>query len=138
MCDKRAEDMDADELLEALVRCQRAKIEKILNEQKGSFKEKFEPEKKKAEDAFGSIVALLTDPAVQRHFMKAGIEFFAGLDELIRNIPVPENIKDAVNKARKAREEASEDAGAEEEEKEKAPPRKKPAKSKKMKKIDVE
>ena len=139
MCDKRIDDMDADELLEALVMSQRAKIEKILNEQKASFKEKFEPEKKKAEEAVGSILALFMDPNVQRHFMKAGIEFFAGIDELFRNIPTPDFVKDAMKNAQDAENERPEgNVKAENNAKADDAPKKKQTKSKKMKKIDVE
>jgi len=132
MCDIKTEDMNADELLEALVKVQRAKVEKILNDQKASIKEKIEPKKEKAEESFKSLLSLFFSPEVQGHFVKAGISFLSGIGEMIKNVPMSDEMKENVCKACTLKDKIVKDAAADIDSKQKT------NKDKKMKKIEVE
>jgi len=132
MCDTKTEDMNEDELLEALVKAQRSKIEKILNDQKASMKEKIEPKKEKAEETVKSVLSLFFNSEVQRHFVKAGIEFLSGVGEMIKNAPMSEDMRENVCKVCNMKDKIVKDATDEINSKQKA------NKDKKMKKIEVE
>ncbi|MCL2608134.1 MAG: hypothetical protein FWD92_06250 [Methanomassiliicoccaceae archaeon] len=129
MCDKRIEDMNTDELLELLVKAQRDKVEKMLNAQKESIKEKIEPKKEKAEEAIKSMLSLVFSPGVQGHFVKAGIEFLSGVEEIIKNAPMPDSVRENVCKACDLKDKVKDAVGDIGKQK---------TKDKKMKKIEVE
>jgi hypothetical protein len=101
MAKKGTDEKSNDEMLEELVRTQREKIEKILKEQKKgeTLRDKAEPKKKEAEEILKSVLTLFINPDVQGHFVKAGIEFLSGVEQLIRNAPLPEDMKKNVNTA---------------------------------------
>jgi len=87
-----------DHDLEDFVRKNKEKIEKILRESK-------EPEKQEQGafealgDAMKGIFSLLLDPKVQMHFIKAGKEFFTGIEEIVKNAPLPDEMRATVDKA---------------------------------------
>jgi hypothetical protein len=86
-------------------------------------------------DAFKEVVSLLLEPKVQIHFIRAGKELFSGIEEMIKSAPIPEEMKEMMDKAHKVKDKIVEDLAEEfdpEAKKEKKP------KGKKMKKIDVE
>ena len=129
---KKKTDLNNDEVLEELVRTQREKIERILREQKEDAGEEAEPKK---EDTLRSVLSVLLNPEVQSHFVKAGIEILSGIEQLIRNAPMSENMKQNVERACDFKDRIVNDIVKE------ADPDKKPEskkKDKKMKKIDVE
>jgi len=133
MCDKDGID------LEEIVRKNREKIEKILKDQKGSFKEKADSTKEKAEDALKGILSLFLDPEIQMHFIRAGMEFLHGIEEIVKNAPMSDNMKDTVEKACEMKDKIIDAVANEMDPKSK--PKDKPKdkdKDKKMKKIDVE
>jgi len=155
MSDKRIEDMSTDEILEFLVRTQREKIEGMLNAQKetmenvfsaqketmenmfsaqkGAFKEKMGPAKEKFDDTMKGFVSMIMNPEIQKHFVRSGIEFLSGIEEMIKNVPMPEFMKENVEKACDAKDEVVKDM-AKEFVKDDGPK----TTNKKMKKIDVE
>ncbi|MDR2866775.1 MAG: hypothetical protein LBV13_05190 [Methanomassiliicoccaceae archaeon] len=133
MCDRKIDDMSTDEILEFLVRTQRDKIEKILKAQKDSVKEKMGPQKEKIEDALKAGTSLFFNPEIQRHFVKAGMEFLAGMEELIRNIPMPDFMKETMHKASESKDIIVKDIANE-----KDAEKKQKTEDSKMKKIDVE
>jgi len=142
------EDID----LEEIVRNNKAKIEEILRNEgrkaEGEHGEAHEGEPKfhaggfnidlgpmeKVGDAVKEIFSLILDPKVQIHFIKAGKEFFNGIEAMIKNAPLPDEMKETVNKAYEVKDKIIEDLANEFN-----PDAKKgKAKDKKMKKIDVE
>ena len=124
MCEKEID-------IEEFVKQNKEKIEKILKEQKGSFKEKAEPQMKKAEDVVTGVISLFLDPEIQKHFVKAGMEMLAGVEELLKKAPMPDKVKETFEKASGAKETFVKDVMCE------VNPDCK-VKNKKMKKIDVE
>ena len=126
MCEK---EMDIEEF----VKKNKEKIEKILNEQKSSFKEKAEPQMKKAEDVVTGVLSLFLDPEIQKHFVKAGFEVLAGVEEFLKKAPMPDKMKETFDKASGAKETFVKDVMCEVN-----PDCKVKNKDKKMKKIDVE
>jgi len=124
MCDNNHTD------LEEIVRMNREKIEEILKAQK---KEKFEPKKEKAEEAMKGILSLFLDPKIQMHFVRAGMEFLYGIEEIVKGAPLPDEMKETVNKACEMKDNIVKGIVNE------MDPKAKPKdKEKKMKKIDVE
>lgn len=51
--------------------------------------------KEKTEDFMKTTYNMINDPTVQKHFMSMGIEFMAGLSELMQKAPAPDFVKDA-------------------------------------------
>jgi len=128
MCDN-----DRTEELEKIIKEQKEMIDKLINAQKASFKETFEPKKEKVDDAMKAMFSIITNKEIQRHFVKAGVEFLSGIEELIRAVPVPDNVKETMKKASEAKDDFVKDVVDElNSSKQKA------AGKKKMKKIDVE
>jgi len=141
------EDID----LEEIVRNNKERIEEILRD--GNFGKENEGEVHEGEpkfaaggikidlgpmekvgDAMKEIFSLLLDPKIQIHFVKAGREFLSGIEAMIKNAPLPDEVKDTVNKAYEVKDKIIEDLA-----KEFGPdPKKGKEKGKKMKKIDVE
>jgi len=103
MCDDKEID------IEEFVKKNREKIEEILKQREGSFRDRFEPKKEKAEDAMRSLLALLFNPDVQKHFIKAGVEVLSGIGEIIKNAPMPEEMKQNVDKAYNAKDKVVKD-----------------------------
>jgi hypothetical protein len=134
MCDKKIEDMSTDEILEYLVRTERDKVEKILKAQKEAVKEKMESQKDRAEDAFKSVAAMLFNPDIQKHFVKAGMEVLSGIEEAIKVMPMPDFVRDTMSKASDAKDTIMKDVVCDSNPQCKV----KVNKDKKMKKIDVE
>ena len=89
------DDMD----LEDFVKKNKDEIERILKEQDDTFKVKFDVKKDKAEDAVKTVLSLFLNSDVQKHFVKAGIEFLSGVEVLIRNAPLPDEMKENIDKA---------------------------------------
>jgi hypothetical protein len=119
--------------IEEFVKKNREKIESILKEQKGSFREKFEPQKEKVEDAMKGVLSLFLDPKIQIHFIRAGMEFLHGVEAIVKKAPLPDDIKETMDKASAMKDRIVEDIVNE------MDPKAKPKdKEKKMKKIDVE
>ena len=125
---KKADNMSTDEMLEELVKAHREKIEKILKEQDAAeFKEG-----PKAEDTLKSILSLFLDPEVRGHFVKAGIEILSGIEQLLKSAPMPDDMKQNVEKACDITDKVVNNIVKE------VCPDKKPKGKKTMKKIDVE
>jgi len=95
-----SDDMDIEEF----VKKNKEMIEAILKAQKEKFKEKAEPQKQKAEDAVKGMISLILDPEIQRHFVKAGMEVLSGIEEILKKAPMPDKMKETVEKACDARE----------------------------------
>ena len=140
MSDKKIDEMTMDEILEWIVRTQKDKIEGIINkqketfkEQKETFKEQMAPKKEKIDETMKGFMSMLLNPEIQKHFVRSGIEFLSGIEELIKNAPMPEFMKENVEKACDAKDEVVKDM-AKEFAKEDEPKKT----NKKMKKIDVE
>ena len=128
MCDN-----DRTEELEKIIKEQKEMIDKLINAQKSSFKEKIEPKKEKVDDAMKAMFSIFTNKEVQRHFVKAGVEFLSGIEALIKAVPVPDNVKETMKKASEAKDDFVKDVVDElNSSKQKA------AGKKKIKKIDVE
>ena len=119
--------------IEEFVKKNKEIIEKILKEQKGSFKEKVEPQVEKAENTVKEVLGLFFNPEIQKHFVKAGMEFLAGVEEFLKKAPMPDNMKETVEKACDAKDAFVKDIVCEMNDDCKAK-----TKDKKMKKIDVE
>jgi hypothetical protein len=83
--------------IEQFVKDNREKIEEIL------ARAEKDPGRK-VEDAMKKVFAALMSPEVQKHFLRAGLEAISGIEAIVRNIPVPDKMKDAADKAREARE----------------------------------
>jgi len=98
MCDN-----DRTEELEKIIREQKKMIDDLMNNQQTSFKVKVETEKKKADEALKSMVSIFTNKDIQRHFVRAGMEFLSGIEELIKTIPFPDNVKETMDKAYEAK-----------------------------------
>ena len=128
MCD------DAKDI-EKFVKENMEEIERILKAQKSSFKEKTEQKKEKAEEMMKSFASLFFSPDIQRHFVRAGIEFLSGVDELIRSAPMPGFVKETMEHAHETKETIKDEVKKDADAKNKAA---KPDKDKKIKKIDVE
>jgi len=126
MCDNNTEE------LERMIKEQREMIEKLIEAQKASFKEATEPKKEKAEDAMKTIMSIITNKEIQKHFVKAGMEFLSGIEELIKAIPFPDSVKEKMDRASEAKDEFVRDVVCE------LSPVCKQKTGKKMKKIDVE
>ncbi|MCL2317746.1 MAG: hypothetical protein FWC44_01625 [Methanomassiliicoccaceae archaeon] len=86
-------------------------LEKFLNEEKEYFKGMFEEEQSRAEEFFSEkkhkaketaedVFKALSDPDVQKHFMKMGIEFMMAMSALMKVMPFPDFMKDMANKAK--------------------------------------
>jgi len=87
-----------DHDLEDFVRKNREKIEKILKDcDKGPEKEEHGPFEVLG-DAMKGIFSLLLDPKVQMHFIKAGKELFTGFEEIVKNAPLPDEMRATVDK----------------------------------------
>jgi hypothetical protein len=134
MDDRKIEDMSTDEILKYLMKKEKKKVEEIFKDQNSAFKIKIEPEKEKAEDAFKSIVSIFFNPDIQRHFVKAGIEFLSGVEETIKNMPFPDFVKETMNMASETKDEIMKDV-CDSNPNCKVKPK---DKDKKIKKIDVE
>jgi len=122
MCDKEPD-------MEEFVKKNREMIEAILKTQK----EKAGSQKKKAEETMDGLLGLILNPEIQRHFVKAGMEFLAGIEGLLRNAPFPDKMKETVGKACDAKDAFMKDVVCEEN-----PDCKIKNKEKKTKKIEVE
>jgi len=128
MCDSNTEE------LERIIKEQKEMIEDLINSQKASFKETMGNEKKKADETFKAMFSIFTNKEIQRHFVKAGMEFLSGIEELIKAVPIPDNIKEKMDKASEAKDDFVKDVVCD-----LNPSCKyKSAGKKKMKKIDVE
>ena len=108
------------EMLERLFSEEKEMMEKFIKEGKGSFKETFDSEcekadefakqkKEKAKEKAEEVFNAFTDPDVQRHFMKMGMEFMMGMNALIKAMPFPDFVKEAAGKAEEARKGTSDD-----------------------------
>ncbi len=89
-------------------------IERLLREEKEIFISTFEQEKEKvgelmdeqkdkAKEMAQGVVNMVTDPEVQRHFMAVGMELLMGMNALMRAAPVPDTVKDMMDKAEEMR-----------------------------------
>ncbi|MCL2712414.1 MAG: hypothetical protein FWD37_03960 [Methanomassiliicoccaceae archaeon] len=120
--------------IEEFVKKNREAIEKILKEQDTSaFKEKADAQKEKAEEVLKGVIGTILNPDIQRHFVKAGMEFLSGIEELLKSAPFPEKVKETVEKAYEAKETFVKDVVCD-----LNPDCKIKNKEKKTKKIDVE
>ena len=126
---------DNEKDIEKFVKENTEEIERILKAQKGSFKEKAEQKKEKAEETMKSFFSLFFSPDIQRHFVRAGIEFLSGIDELMRSAPMPGFVKETMERAHETKETIKDEVKKDADAKNKAA---KPDKDKKIKKIDVE
>ena len=120
------------EELERMIKEQREMIEKLMEAQKSSFKSTIEPKKEKAEEFMKAMLSLFTNPEIQKHFVKAGMEFLSGIEEAIKAIPLPDNVKEGIGKASEIKDTFVRDVVCE------MNPVCKYKTGKKMKKIDVE
>ncbi|MDR0778919.1 MAG: hypothetical protein LBE48_05755 [Methanomassiliicoccaceae archaeon] len=127
--DRKISDMDTDEILKYLAKKEKKKVEELLTQI--PLKVDIGPQKEKAEDAFRSIISLFFNPEIQKHFVKAGIEILSGVEEAIKNMPMPDFVKETMNKASETKDEMKKDFCD-------SNPDCKVKKDKKMKKIDVE
>lgn len=93
-------------------------IEKLLKEEKEMIKDTFEEEKEKmealleeqkdkAKEAAQGVVNMITDPDVQKHFMAVGLELLMGINALMKAAPMPDSVKEMVDKAEDVRKSAS-------------------------------
>jgi vacuolar-type H+-ATPase subunit E/Vma4 len=126
MCDNNTEE------LERMIKEQREMIEKLIEAQKASFKETTEPKKERAEDAMKAILSIIANKDIQKHFVKAGMEFLSGIEEIIKAVPFPDSVKEKMDKASEAKDEFVRGVVCE------LNPVCKQKTGKKMKKIDVE
>ncbi|MDR0334276.1 MAG: hypothetical protein LBH69_00095 [Methanomassiliicoccaceae archaeon] len=120
--------------IEEFVKKHREEIEKILKASEGHLKTDIGPAEKIG-DAMKGMLSMFLDPKIQMHFIRAGKEFFTGVEEMMRNAPLPDEMKDTVNKACEMKDRIVKDIVNEMDGDAKS---KKDAKEKKMKKIDVE
>ena len=56
-------------------------------------KAKVSEKKEAAEDVAKGVYAAVMSPEVHKHFIKMGMEFFLGLNELADRLPVPDGIR---------------------------------------------
>jgi hypothetical protein len=110
------------EMIGRLFKEEREMVEKLFKEEKDIFKKAFECEcskaedfakeqKQKAKDAAQGMFNAFTDPEVQKHFMKMGMEFMMAMSIIMKAVPVPDFVKDMGEKAQAARKDSSEDGG---------------------------
>jgi hypothetical protein len=127
--------------LEEIVRNNKEKIEEILRSFEGggaSFKIDLGP-LDKVGDAMKGMFSMFFDPRTQMHFVRAGKELFAGIEEMIKNAPLPDEMRETVNKAREMKDSIINNfTGAKEEDPKPKGKEKEKEKGKEMKKIDVE
>ncbi|MDR1690419.1 MAG: hypothetical protein LBR42_01070 [Candidatus Methanoplasma sp.] len=104
------------EMIERLLKEEKVRLERLFKEEKESFKSaieeeqaKAEEQKKKAKEAVQGVFNAFTDPEVQKHFMKMGMEFVMGVNALVKAMPFPEGFRDMADKAEEARKSAAED-----------------------------
>ena len=107
--------------IEQFVKENREKIEEILKAQKEKNTE--------TEETLKGVFATLMKPEIQRHFLRAGIEVLSGIEAMLRNVPMSDEMKE---KAHKAKETFVKEVMCE------IRPGCKKTSNKKMKKIDVE
>jgi 2-hydroxy-3-keto-5-methylthiopentenyl-1-phosphate phosphatase len=129
MCDERTEE------LERMVKEQREMIDKLMAAHGSSFKDTIESKKEKADETFKSVFAIFTNKEIQRHFVKAGMEFLSGIEEIIKAIPVPDSVREKMDMATEAKDDFVKDVVCDLNPSCKY---KAAAGKKKMKKIDVE
>jgi len=63
--------------------------------------------KQRLEDAAQGIVSMFMDPDFQRHMASAGLEMLLAFDALMKAAPLPEFVKDAAEKAKETRDNAT-------------------------------
>jgi len=85
------EEMDA-ETLKAFVKKNEAKIVELLKEAPSKIEKKVDKGKDVAKGVFEAAMS----KDVQQHFMKAGMEFMLGMAELMKAMPIPDDIKSMV------------------------------------------
>jgi len=136
-----------DHDLEDFVRKNKEKIEKILKDCDKGPEEHGPGPFEAVGDAMKGIFSLLLDPKVQMHFIKAGKEFFTGIEEMVKNAPLPDEMRNAVDKAVEFKDKIVDSLAGETDKNEgskadkdrpKADGKEKNAKDKKMKKINVD
>ncbi|MCL2890931.1 MAG: hypothetical protein FWF40_03455 [Methanomassiliicoccaceae archaeon] len=132
MCDERTEE------LERMVKEQKEMIDKLMeahgHDHGPSLKDTIDSKKEKADETFRSVFAIFTNKEIQRHFVKAGMEFLSGIEEIIKAIPVPDSVREKMDMAAEAKDDFVKDVVCD-----LNPSCKyKSASKKKMKKIDVE
>ena len=111
--------MATDEEIQSFVSENKALIEKMMEVQKENLKKASEINKQLAEEAFKNTkdateyarekseeffktaYEAVINPDVQRHFMNASMEFFAGLSALIDAAPIPDYVKEDMKDAEK-------------------------------------
>jgi hypothetical protein len=133
MDDKNIDDMGTDEIIKYLAKREKKKAEELFIKNI-ALKAEIGSQKEKAEDAFKSVISLFFNPDIQKHFVKAGMEILAGVEEAIRNMPFPDFVKETMDKASDTKDEIVKDVMCESNPNCKV----KQTKNKKMKKIDVE
>ena len=122
--------------LEEIVRKHKEEIEKILKaQQESGIKIDIGPLDRMG-DAIKGMASMFFDPKIQMHFIRAGKEFFSGVEELMKNAPFPDEMKETVNKAYEMKDRMKDIMN--DPEPESKPKGKDKEKEKKMKKIDVE
>jgi len=123
--------------IEEFVKKHKEEIEKILKEQEegGGIKIDIGPLDKMG-DAVKGMMSMFFDPKIQMHFIRAGKEFFSGIEEMMKNAPFPDEMKEKVNKAYEMKDRMKDIMN--DPEPESKPKGKDKEKEKKMKKIDVE
>lgn len=106
--------MSSDEEFEAFVKQNKAAIEKMMEMQKKATLDLVTTEKTIAKEALGQakgfaeqgrtmteevfkgIYNTFMDPAVQRHFMNMGAEFFMGVSAIMQKMPMPDTIREGI------------------------------------------
>ncbi|MDR2845945.1 MAG: hypothetical protein LBV63_01540 [Candidatus Methanoplasma sp.] len=86
------------EIVERLLLEERDLVKETVKAEKERFEEYVGDPRVRAREAADGLFGALTDPEVQRHFLTVGIEFLLGVNALIQAAPLPEELKDFVNK----------------------------------------
>ena len=78
---------------EALFDDEKARAEDLFRMNKEKVDEYADAKKAKVEEIALGMFAAVANPVVQRHFIKMGMEFMMGMDEMVKAMPMPDTMK---------------------------------------------
>jgi len=93
---------DNTEELERIIKEQKEMIDKLIEAQRTSFRDTAGSNRERVDDAFRSVLSIFTNKEIQKHFVKAGMEFLSGIEELIKAVPVPDSVREKMDMATEA------------------------------------
>ncbi|MFA5452218.1 MAG: hypothetical protein WC248_01415 [Candidatus Methanomethylophilaceae archaeon] len=88
---------------EVLFSDEKAKVEDLAKMNKEKIEEYADAKKAKVEEVAIGVFGAVANPVVQRHFIKMGMEFMMGMDEMLKAMPMPEAMKKTWESATDAR-----------------------------------